>query len=107
MKNSLSLLLAVPVLALCLSAPSRASDPAEGYALAKENCMRCHNIEKGAGFKLKPPSFQAIAIYRTADDIWSRIIAPSPHSGMPDVQWMLTPDQVQDLVAYITSLDTP
>jgi mono/diheme cytochrome c family protein len=103
MKTSL---LSLVLLALT-AAPSIAGDAGAGRTLAMENCARCHNIEKGAAFKLRPPSFQAIAIYRTADDIWSRIIATSPHSGMPDVQWMLTPDQVQDLVAYITSLDTP
>ena len=107
MKTRLSLLLALPGLALCLSSPSLAADAVEGEVLARENCARCHNIGKGGAFKQKPPSFQAISIYRTADDIWSRIIAPSPHSGMPDVQWALTPDQVQDLVAYIASLDTP
>jgi hypothetical protein len=26
---------------------------------------------------------------------------------MPEVQWMLTPQQVEDLVAYIVSLDMP
>ena len=96
-----------PMLLLGLSSPSVAGDAAKGYALAKENCARCHNVEIGGGFKQRPPTFQSIAIYRKEDDIWARILAPSPHSGMPDVSWSLTPDQVQDLLAYIVSLDRP
>lgn len=82
-------------------------DTAAGYKLAQENCVRCHNIDRGAGFKMRPPSFQSIAIYRSADDVWARIIAPLPHSGMPETQWSLTPEEVKSLLAYITSLDTP
>ena len=100
--------LALPVLVFALAFPAAAAgDTASGLKIAQENYARCHNVEKGAPFKQRPPSFQSIAIYRGADDIWARIIAPSPHSGMPEVQWMLTPQQVEDLVAYIVSLDTP
>lgn len=101
-------LIGLPAIALAVTSTAMAAgDAAKGYKTAKANCARCHNIEKGAGFKLMPPSFQSVAIYRTAEDIWSRIIAPSPHRGMPDTTWMLSPDDIQDLVAYITSLDTP
>ncbi|MFN0190411.1 MAG: c-type cytochrome [Aestuariivirga sp.] len=95
------------VLLTLVASPAFAADAATGYTIAKENCARCHNVEKGGGFKQRPPTFQAIAIYRTQDDIWGRIISPSPHSGMPDVSWTLTPDNVQDVVAYIVSLDRP
>ena len=53
------------------------------------------------------PSFQSIAIYRAKLDIWGRIIAPSPHVGMPDMTWTLNAEEVQDLLAYILSLDQP
>jgi mono/diheme cytochrome c family protein len=98
----------VALLALALASPSHAAegDAAAGYELAKQNCARCHNIEPGGAFKQRPPTFQAIAVYRSDPDIWSRIISPSPHSGMPEVMWDLSPNEVQDLVAYITSLDT-
>ena len=108
MRKSMFGLIGLPVLALAISSTAfAAGDAIKGLETAQKNCIRCHNIEKGAGFKLMPPSFQSIAIYRTAEDIWSRIIAPSPHRGMPDTMWTITPDDVQDLVAYITSLDTP
>lgn len=82
-------------------------DPVRGQAIAQAQCARCHDIAKGADFKKMPPSFQSIAIYRTKPDIWSRIIAPSPHAAMPEMTWTLTADQVQDVLAYILSLDQP
>ena len=82
-------------------------DAARGQAIAEAQCARCHDVAKGGAFKKMPPSFQAIAIYRTAPDIWSRIIAPSPHAAMPDMTWTLTAEEVQDVLAYIVSLDQP
>lgn len=98
---------AVLVLSIAFAAPASSQEVARGLATAQEKCARCHVISKGGAFKLKPPSVQSIAIYRAKDEIWSRIIAPSPHSGMPDMQWELSSEQVQDLLAYITSLDVP
>lgn len=103
MRHWIAAMMALPLLA----APAEAGDAVKGLELAKQNCARCHDISKGAAFKMRPPSFQSIAIYRREDDIWARILSPSPHSGMPDTQWMLTPEQMQDLLAYIVSLDTP
>jgi mono/diheme cytochrome c family protein len=100
--------LVLAIVAMNFALPvAAAGDAIFGLKIAQESCARCHNIEKGGPFKQRPPSFQSIAIYRGADDVWARIIAPSPHSGMPEVQWMLSPQQVEDLVAYIVSLDTP
>lgn len=82
-------------------------DVVKGQAIAQAQCARCHDIAKGADFKKMPPSFQSIAIYRTKPDIWSRIISPSPHAAMPEMTWTLTADQVQDVLAYILSLDQP
>ncbi len=96
------------ILALAPSAVlAQEGDPARGQAIAQEQCARCHDVAKGGAFKQMPPSFQAIAIYRTKPDIWSRIIAPSPHAAMPDMSWTLTSDEVQDVLAYVVSLDQP
>jgi mono/diheme cytochrome c family protein len=98
------------VLTLLTAAPSAFAadgDASNGEKIAQERCATCHNTDKGGAFKLYPPSFQAIAIYRTKDDIWGRIVAPSPHRGMPNAAWTLSPDDVQDLLAYIVSLDRP
>ena len=97
------------VLALAFTASSAwaqaEGDPVRGQALAQEQCARCHDVSKGGAFKKMPPSFQSIAIFRAKPDIWSRIIAPSPHAAMPDMTWTLTADEVQDVLAYILSLD--
>jgi hypothetical protein len=47
----------------------RAADAAAGRKLAEQWCARRHNIEKGAPFKLRPPSFASIAVYRLPDEI--------------------------------------
>jgi mono/diheme cytochrome c family protein len=83
------------------------ADVAKGRELAQQNCARCHNIEPGGAFKQRPPSFAAIAKYRTREDIWGRIIAPPPHANMPELVWTLTPDDVQHLLDFIVSLETP
>jgi mono/diheme cytochrome c family protein len=96
-------------LLLGLAGPALAQegDAARGAAIAQQQCARCHDVAKGGAFKKMPPSFQSIAIYRAKPDIWSRIIAPSPHAAMPDMTWTLTSEQVQDVLAYILSLDQP
>jgi mono/diheme cytochrome c family protein len=107
MRTAMLSAIAASLMVLAAGQPAVAGDAAQGHEIARERCARCHHVEKGEGFKQRPPSFQSIAIYRREDDIWARILAPSPHSGMPEAQWSLTPDQIQDLVAYIVSLDTP
>lgn len=84
--------------------PASAGDTARGEAIAREQCARCHDVSEEGAFRKMPPSFRAIAIYRTEPDIWARIISPSPHAAMPDMTWTLTADDVQDVLAYILSL---
>jgi hypothetical protein len=52
--------------------------------------------------KQEPPSFAAIAVYRAADQIRSKIAAP--HTGMAEIAQVLGLN-VDDLVAYIVSLE--
>ena len=105
MKLRKLLVVAALVSVAVVQAHAEDGNAGNGYKLALDSCSSCHNIEKGAPFKLYPPSFQSIAIFRDRLDIWGRIVAPSPHRGMPAAAWTLGPDDVQDLVAYITSLD--
>ena len=106
MRSRFSIALIALAAVLAAAPAADAGNAANGRKLAAAKCARCHNIEPGGAFKQRPPTFQAIAIYRGEPDIWGRIISPSPHSGMPEVIWDLSPDEVQDLVAYIMSLDT-
>jgi mono/diheme cytochrome c family protein len=89
---------------LTISGVAYAAHAAAGRRLAEKWCAKCHNIEKGAPFKLRPPSFASIAVYRPPDDIFSKIVAP--HTRMPGINdWMLKSDDMDDIVAYISSLE--
>jgi mono/diheme cytochrome c family protein len=94
----------LPALALAMSQSVCAADAAAGRKLAEQWCAKCHNIDKGAPFKLNPPSFASIAVYRPPDVILGKIIAPAMHSGMPETLWTLQQEDFGNLVAYITSL---
>ena len=103
MTKKLSIALMALTASLALPQAALAADPAAGRALAEKWCVKCHNIEKGGPFKLRPPSFASIAVYRAEHDIHGKII--SPHIGMPEILWVLRPEEIEDIVAYITSLD--
>jgi mono/diheme cytochrome c family protein len=83
-----------------------AGDPVEGEKLAKEHCARCHDVAAGGAFKQYPPSFTAIAKYRSEPQIHALIVFPALHSAMPDVPlYLLGSESVDDLIAYIMSLE--
>lgn len=90
-------------LALASMSAIAEGDPAAGQDLAADWCSRCHDIGKQGQMKQDPPSFAAIAVYRSPDQIRSKIIAP--HVGMPEVAQILGLE-VDDLIAYIVSLET-
>jgi len=104
MPKKMFLPLLLPALMLAMSYPVCAADAAAGRKLAEQWCAKCHNIDKGAPFKLNPPSFASIAVYRPSDVILGKIVTPSSHSGMPDTLWTLQREDFDNLVAYITSL---
>ena len=83
-----------------------APDPAVGAELAKQWCVRCHNVEANGPFKLHPPSFASIAVFRSEDQIYGKIAFPPLHISMPQISYMLIPKNIEDLVAYIASLES-
>ena len=87
------------------SAAFAEGDVAKGAEIAREQCVRCHNVEPDGPFKEHPPSFAAIAVYRSDEQIYGRIVFPPLHAAMPQLGYMLTPDNVEHLVAYIRSLE--
>ena len=98
---------AVALIASCHPA-SAAGNAANGQKLASEQCVRCHDISAGGKFKEFPPSFAAIAVYYSSDQIFEHIFFPPLHSTMfqeGNPLYTLSRDQVNDLVAYITSLE--
>ena len=95
-----SLSLALPALAT-----AQDGDATQGRLLAEEHCARCHAIEDGGEMKMHPPSFDAIAQFRPADQIAGRIWFPATHASMPPMTSLFDAQQVADLTAYIVSLD--
>ena len=90
--------LGVPAVALA------EGDPFAGKETAREWCAACHDVEPGGQLKQDPPSFTAIANYRSSTYIHANITFP--HERMPDVAQILGLN-VDDLVAYIVSLEEP
>jgi mono/diheme cytochrome c family protein len=96
-------------LALLVTAPLGASaqDIEKGREIAETYCSGCHDVGPGGKMKQDPPAFAAIAAYRTPEQIRLRIIAP--HAPMPKViftwQWLVSEVSVDDVVAYIASLE--
>ena len=94
------------LMAMSVSTTLAEGDVAVGEEIARESCVRCHNVEADGPFKEHPPSFAAIAVYRSEEQIYGRIMFPPLHSSMPEIGYMLTPDNVEHLVAYIRSLES-
>ena len=88
-----------------LTATGTLADVANGAALAGEWCARCHDTSASGEMKTMPPSFASIAAFRAAEQIQMRIMFPSMHSSMPAWATMHSPDEVDDLVAYIQALE--
>lgn len=82
-----------------------AGDAGNGAVLAADNCASCHDVAAGGAFKTYPPSFASIASFRPNDQIMARILFPPMHTPMPSGAFSLTPQNVDDLVAYIISLE--
>ncbi len=80
-------------------------NPAAGKSLAEANCSQCHNTAPGGAFKLFPPSFAAIATYMDPDIIRIRIMYPDHVVIMPQFHTYMNLTNMDDLMAYIVSLE--
>ena len=104
--RQISLALTVGVIqAFAFTAASAEGDAEAGEALAREYCVRCHNVDPEGPFKQHPPSFASIAVYRSEGQVRGRILFPPLHSSMPEISYMLVPENVDDVIAYIMSLE--
>lgn len=100
--------LAVTVLLIgSLCGHANAQNIERGAELAAEWCANCHDVSADGPFKQYPPSFASVAIYRTRDFIFSRIMFSPVHTGMPKWGNLFSREDVTDLVAYIASLEKP
>lgn len=85
-----------------------------GKLVAVERCASCHDVTEAGQFKQEPPSFAAIAAYRSIEQIVARISAPLVHAAplteiglacpAPGACFALSSAELADLVAYFGSL---
>lgn len=97
---------ALMLLAAAASASeTRAADVAAGRAFAEKNCARCHAIGRAG-----PSPFAEAPPFRTFSKKWpveylEEALAEGivvGHPAMPVFQ--LTPDEIDDLIAYLKSI---
>ena len=81
---------------------------ARGHALAAGVCAACHGVEAtGNSPKAKAPPFHILAGRYVPLTLQRHLatIAETGHSAMPQIN--VHADEVQDIVAYINSLEPP
>lgn len=85
------------------SAPAAAGDANSGLGLARQWCVNCHIIDRSGGGSDAAPPFTAIAADPDKDSAYLQAWLATPHVQMPAMP--LSRRDIDDLVAYITSLD--
>jgi len=79
------------------------ADPATGESLAGQWCVQCHGIRADRlSPNLAAPTFPELAAEPSITEYSLRALLRSPHETMPHITF--TPDQLDDIVAYIMSL---
>src|ERR1700740_1065048 len=95
------------ILLTALAPGSRVSaDPVAGPILADKCCVECHGIRADRlSPNLAAPTFPKLAAEPSITEYSLRALLRSPHETMPHITF--TPDQMDDIVAYIMSLKPP
>lgn len=76
-----------------------------GWSLARKWCSGCHVVDISGEGTDAAPSFQSIAHDRSKDQTWLRAWLVAPHPQMPDLN--LSRDEIDDIIAYLSSLEKP
>ena len=88
-----------------------AGDAKRGQVLAQLNCATCHAIGRGGKSPYAPaPPFRTLHekydVSGLAEAFAAGVVVA--HSGpRPMPRFVLQPDQIDDLIAYLKSLETP
>lgn len=102
MAKSRRLLLALG-LSLFACAGEASANPDRGRILAQQWCAQCHGVRPNeASIEPTAPSFSAIAREGSATEYALRVFLRTPHPTMPN--FILQPEDIDDLVSYIVSL---
>ena len=89
--------------------PALADSLAEhGKALVEFNCARCHAIGKtDKSSHPDAPAFRTLSKRYPITDL-EEALAEGISTGHPDMpEWVASPDQIEAIIAYISSLQQP
>jgi mono/diheme cytochrome c family protein len=78
-------------------------DPAAGASLAREVCAKCHLVTEDQ--MIDPavgPSLLELAEHPATTELSLRAFLQTPHPTMPNL--MLTPEETDDIIAYLLAL---
>ena len=78
-------------------------DPAAGASLAREVCAKCHLVSEDQ--MVDPavgPSLLELAEHPATTEMSLRAFLQTPHPTMPNL--MLTPEETDDIIAYLLAL---
>jgi len=83
-----------------------ADDIAQGKTLVELNCARCHAVDRTSeSSHAEAPPFRTLS-QRYPIDALDEAFAEGISTGHPDMpEFMATPDQINAILAYISSLD--
>src|ERR1043166_7605582 len=94
--------------AVLMMSPALALSPAEqrGKTFALNNCARCHSIDKATQSPLKiAPPFRTLHLRYPIETI-AEALAEGISTGHPTMpQFQLDPDQINDLLSYMKTLE--
>ena len=102
------LLVSSAVLAACLATTTTLAQQTDqsnaGHVLANQICTQCHSVEKqpGPSPAVAAPRFEDVANSPGMTAAALKAFFQTSHRTMPNV--ILTPDQMDELIAYILSL---
>jgi cytochrome c len=93
---------------LLLITPALAASPAEqrGKTFARNNCARCHSIDRVTKSPLKiAPPFRTLHLRYPVETL-AEAFAEGIYTGHPSMPaFELDPDQIHDLLSYLKSLE--
>jgi mono/diheme cytochrome c family protein len=106
MRQSAHLATLTAVLTRCApGAQAQDADVVAGHALARQACIGCHVVEAGNSVRRRNavgPAFQDIANTPGMTGMALHAFLTTSHPKMPNL--ILTPAEMDDVVAYILSL---
>ena len=98
---------ALIALALCIgytSVAEAAGNAEAGRQMVLRSCSSCHATESSAIATDGAPPFSAVAKTNKERPAWIRGWLMSPHPPMPNIS--LSRQQIDDIIAYLSSLPT-